>query len=111
MDLVSLYIDQVHPRDVGLELAREHNITVYPSIRGALTLTPTVTSHWPTGADFRSGELAVDGVLIIGEHGDYAGNERQRQMYPRRHFFEAGLWGLCHFGALRARIQRQAPGL
>ena len=88
VDVVSMYMDQVHPNDVGLDLAREHGIEVYPSIRGALTLTPTVTSHWPTGVDFESGELAVDGVLIVGEHGDYAGNERTRQMYPRRHFFE-----------------------
>ena len=30
----------------------------------------------------------MDGVLIIGEHGDYSGNERTRQMYPRKYFFE-----------------------
>lgn len=88
VDLVSMYMDQLHPRDVGMDVAREHGITVYPSIRGALTLTPPVNSHWPTGADWDEGELAVDGVIIIGEHGDYAGNERQRRMYPRRHLFE-----------------------
>ena len=88
VDLVSLYIDQIHPADVGMDLAREHNITVYPSIRGALTLTPPSAGHWPTGRDWQEGELAVHGVLILGEHGDYAGNERQRRLYPRRHFFE-----------------------
>ena len=88
VDLVSMYIDQIHPGDVGMDLAREHRITIYPSIRAALTLTPPSVGHWPTGADWQEGELAVDGVLILGEHGDYAGNERQRRMYPRRHFFE-----------------------
>jgi hypothetical protein len=53
-----------------------------------LTLTPPSAGYWPTAPDWQVGELAVDGVLIIAEHGDYAGNERHRQMYPRRYFFE-----------------------
>ena len=40
VDLVSMYMDQLHPADVGMEIAREHGVEVYPSIRGALTLTP-----------------------------------------------------------------------
>ena len=88
VDLVSMYMDQLHPLDVGMELFQEYGIPVYPSIRSALTLTPPVTSHWPTGADWDEGELAVDGVLIIGEHGDYPGNEFDRRMYPRRYLFE-----------------------
>ncbi len=88
VDLVSMYVDQLHPADVGMELAREHGVEVYPSIRGALTLTPPSAGHWPTAPDWKAGDLAVDGVLIVAEHGDYSGNERARQMYPRRHFFE-----------------------
>ena len=88
VDLVSMYMDQVHGSDVGMELAREHKIEIYPSIRAAITLTPPSTAHWPTAADWQDGKLAVDGVLIIGEHGDYAKNERDRRLYPRRHFFE-----------------------
>ena len=89
VDLVSMYMDQLHPADVGMELAREHGVDVYPSIRGALTLThPSAAGNWPTASDWKVGELAVDGVLIIGEHGDYSGNERTRQMYPRKYFFE-----------------------
>ena len=74
VEVVSLYMDQVHEKDVGLELAREHGVPVYNSIPKALTL----------GGE----KLAVDGVLIIGEHGDYAWNEKQQHMYPRRFFFE-----------------------
>ena len=88
VDLVSMYMDQLHPSDVGIEVAREHGVEVYPSIRGALTLTAPSAGHWPTAPDWEVGKLAVDGVLLIAEHGDYSGNERSRQMYPRRYFFE-----------------------
>jgi hypothetical protein len=74
VDIVSMYLDQVHEADVGLELAREHGVTLYQSIPAALSLGGK--------------ELAVDGVLLIGEHGDYAWNEKEQHLYPRRHFFE-----------------------
>ena len=44
--------------------------------------------HWTPEDEERPGDLAVDGVLIVAEHGDYAGNERHRHLYPRRYFFE-----------------------
>ena len=88
VDLVSMYMDQLHTSDVGMALAAAHGVTVYPSIRGALTLVAPSQAHWPTAADWQDGELAVDGVLLIGEHGDYPRNENSQRMYPRRHFFE-----------------------
>ena len=96
VDVVSMYIDQVHPRDIGVELARDHGIELFPSIRSALTASQPPRGHWPTAQGWEIGEMAVDGVLIIAEHGDYAPNERGRQMYPRRHFFEqvCGMIGL-----------------
>lgn len=72
--LASLYIDQMHPRDIGHTLAFLHGVPVYQSIEHALTLG--------------TGQLAVDGVLLIGEHGDYPCNELGQQLYPRRYFFE-----------------------
>ena len=73
-ELASLYIDQIHERDIGLQLAHEHEIPVFESIRGALTLG--------------GGQLAVDAVLIIGEHGDYPLTGLGQEMLPRRYFFE-----------------------
>ena len=57
VDLVSLYIDHVLENDIGVGLAQEYGVPIYPSIRRAL--------H--AGAD----QLNVDAVLLIGEHGDY----------------------------------------
>jgi hypothetical protein len=74
VDLAAIYIDQVMDGDVGLGIAAEHGVPVYPSIVKALTL----------GAS----RLAVDGVLLIGEHGDYAWNELEQQLFPRRYFME-----------------------
>ena len=99
VDVVSMYIDQAHPQDIGVELARDHGIELFPSIRSALTLRQPPGAHWPTAPGWEIGELAVDGVLIIAEHGDYAPNERGRQMYPRKYFFEQ----VCGMIALSGR--------
>ena len=72
--IVSMWLDQIAPNDIGLGKAKEHGVPVFQSIRAALTLG---------GSD-----LAVDGVLLIGEHGDYPRDEWDRQMYPRRALFE-----------------------
>ena len=74
VDLVSLYIDHVLENDIGVQLAEEYGVPIYPSIRRAL--------H--AGGN----QLEVDAVLLVGEHGDYPWNERGRHMYPRRYFFE-----------------------
>src|SRR5262245_22521153 len=74
LELVSLYCDQFPPKDMARDLARKHGFTIYDSIEKALT---------------RDGaKLAVDGVLLVGEHGNYAKNDRGQIMYPRRRFFE-----------------------
>jgi len=74
IEIASLYLDQVNPSDTGLETARAFGVPVFPSIRAAVTL----------GGDVP----AVDGVLVIGEHGDYPLNEKGQKLYPRRHLFE-----------------------
>jgi hypothetical protein len=72
-DIVSLYMDQVHPADIGYRLASAYNFPVVHSIADALTLGTS--------------KLAVDGVLLVAEHGDYPFNDRQQQLYPRFKFF------------------------
>ena len=74
VDIASMYLDQIPENDIGRALAEKYGIPVYRSIRQALCL----------GGD----ELAVDGVLAIGEHGSYAFNEKGQHLYPRRYFFE-----------------------
>ena len=74
VDIVSMYMDQISEKDVGVDLAAEHGVPIHRSIPSALMLEEK--------------ELAVDGVLIIGEHGDYAWNEKEQHMYPRRFFLE-----------------------
>lgn len=72
--LVSMYVDQFPKNDMSRDLAKQHNFTIYDSIAGAVTLGRK--------------EVAVDGVLCIGEHGQYDRSPRGQIMYPRRRFFE-----------------------
>lgn len=72
--VVSLFIEQVNDLDIGRPLAKRWKVPLYPSIAEALTL----------GGD----KLAVDGVVIVAEHGDYPTNDKGQILYPRRRFFE-----------------------
>ncbi|HEY7159448.1 MAG TPA: twin-arginine translocation signal domain-containing protein [Gemmataceae bacterium] len=72
--VASLYIDQVTDLDIGRPLAKRWGVPVFKSIAEALTL----------GRD----KLAVDGVLLVAEHGDYPRNDKGQILYPRRRFFE-----------------------
>jgi hypothetical protein len=74
MKVVSLYVDQKPPEDQSAERAQEFGFKVYPTIAEALRC----------GTD----RLAVDAVLIIGEHGDYPRNEKGQILYPRYEFFK-----------------------
>ena len=74
MDVVGLYVDQFPENDLSREREQRYpQLTIYPSVAEALTL----------GGD----QLAVDGVLLIAEHGDYPKNEKGQTLYPRWDFF------------------------
>jgi len=73
MDVVSLYVDQRPEGDQSAERAAEFGFKVYPTIQAALC----------QGGD----KLAVDGILVIGEHGDYPVNAKGQIQYPRYEFF------------------------
>jgi hypothetical protein len=72
--VASLYIDQTPETDIGRPLAKQWRVPVYKTIAEALTC----------GGD----KLAVDGVLIVAEQGDYPRNDKGQILYPRRRFFE-----------------------
>ncbi|WP_337177612.1 hypothetical protein [Paludisphaera sp.] len=75
LDVVSLYVDQRPKNDLTDErLARHPGLKLYPTIADALK----------RGTD----TLDVDGVVLIGEHGDYLRDDRGRTHYPRYEFFK-----------------------
>jgi len=73
VQIVSMYVDQFPENDMSRHKAAKHDIPIFPSILEALQL----------GGD----ELAVDGVVIVGEHGVYPYNIKGQELYPRFHFF------------------------
>ena len=74
MKVVSLYVDQKPEGDQSAERAKEFGFQVFPTIAEALRV----------GGD----KLAVDAVLVIGEHGDYPRNDKGQMLYPRHEFFK-----------------------
>lgn len=72
--LASVFMDQRHPEDRCIPLSEKFGFSMHESICAALCLGGK--------------ELAVDGVLLIGEHGDYPWNEKEQHLYPRRYFME-----------------------
>lgn len=74
LKLVSLYVDQFPKSDLSVGLAAKHGFRLCKSIDEALTLG--------------TGRIAVEGVLSVGEHGNYPTNAKGQHLYPRRRFFE-----------------------
>ena len=72
--VASCFVEQVKGNDLSRDLAKEHGFRLAPSIEDALTLG--------------TGKLAVDGVLLIGEHGDYPYNAKGQKLYPRYEYFQ-----------------------
>jgi hypothetical protein len=71
--ITGMYVAQQGAGDLSRELSRKHGFAIHGDVAGALT----------AGGD----RLVVDGVLLIGEHGDYPYNERGQKLYPRWELF------------------------
>lgn len=73
-DVMAIHLMEIAADDVGVATAKRHNVPMYPSVATALC---------------RGGDtLAVDGVVVIGEHGAYPFNAKGQQLYPRRELFD-----------------------
>ncbi|HEX4149462.1 MAG TPA: hypothetical protein VHY20_10755 [Pirellulales bacterium] len=76
-ELVSFYADQFPAGDLARAVSARYQVPLYKTIDEALCLGGT--------------ELAVDAVLLIGEHGDYPTNELGQHLYPRKQFFDQAM--------------------
>src|SRR5262249_15389946 len=70
----SLYVDQKPDNDLSHEAGREFGVRVTRSVADALL--------------DETGKLAVEGVLLIGEHGNYPRNDKGQILYPRYEMME-----------------------
>ena len=75
-DIASVYIDQFGEdgKDLGKQRIEKYQLKSYSTVEEALTLGTS--------------KLAVDGVVIIGEHGNYPVNDRGQTRYPRYEWFK-----------------------
>ena len=73
-EVVSAYVDQKPEGDLSAARAKEFGFTIHPTVEETL----------------RCGgkQLAVDAVLVIGEHGTYPKTEFGQIQYPRYQYFK-----------------------
>lgn len=74
VEVVSMYTDQVPPNDLSRAMAAKHGVKICSTVQSALT------------AGDRG--LAVEGVVLVGEHGNYPENEKGQKLYPRYELFK-----------------------
>jgi hypothetical protein len=72
--VASIYVDQTPDNDLSREVGRDFDVKITRSVAEALTDD--------------GGKLAVDGVLIVGEHGNYPRNDWGQILYPRYEMME-----------------------
>ena len=69
VDVVSVYIHQLQESPLGRKVCQSKKIPIFNTVREALALGGS--------------ELAVDGVVLVGEHGIYHTNLNGQTYYPR----------------------------
>lgn len=73
LKLVSMYVEQFSARDLARPMSKKHSVPLFETIEQAVTVG--------------GNRIGVDGVISIGEHGEYPWNEKEQHLYPRRRFF------------------------
>ncbi|HMD82925.1 MAG TPA: hypothetical protein VKE92_16520, partial [Anaerolineales bacterium] len=69
VEVVSVFIHQLNDSQLGQKICKAKNIPIFKTAGEAVTLGGK--------------ELAVDGVVIVGEHGEYPTNLKGQWMLPR----------------------------
>ncbi len=73
-DVVAIHQMEVTRDDVGVETAKKHGVPTFHSVAAA---------HCRGGDD-----QAVDGVVVVGEHGSWPRNNKGQTLYPRRELLD-----------------------
>ena len=94
MKVVSLYVDQKPEGDQSAARAKEFGFQVYPTIAETLRCGGS--------------KLAVDAVLVVGEHGEYSRNDKGQVLYPRYDFVKQCVEVFEKDGVAVTDLQRQA---
>jgi hypothetical protein len=84
VELVAMYVEQVTDKDLSRELSAKHGVSICATIEEAVA--------W--GAP----ERKIDGMVVIGEHGNYPWNEKQQHLYPRLRFMKETLAAMDRHG-------------
>ena len=71
--IVSMFTEHVPKNDMSRPMAKKYGVPVFRTVQEALML----------GGD----RLGVDGVILIGEHGEYPVNDKGQTLYPRFEMF------------------------
>ena len=84
IEVAGMYLEQVHPEDRGLEVAAQAGVPIFNSVAECLALGGT--------------GVQVDGVVLIGEHGEYGENTLGQVLYPRRRHFDSAVSAMIGAG-------------
>lgn len=72
--IASLFVEQRGENDLAGAMSTRHGVPIFSTLEDALTLGGS--------------KLAVDGILLIAEHGRYPFNALQQKLYPRKEMFD-----------------------